>query len=351
MNKNIGPLIINVDSTSLSNNESKLLCSHLIGGVLLFEHNYSDLQQIQSLIKSIKDINENLLIAIDHEGGMVQRFKDNFTLLPSFESIGAVFNKNKLLAEKIAYSSGYVAGFELKKIGIDINFSPVIDLSTSSKVLNGRTFSSSPDVVTRLASQYIQALIDNGIVPTLKHFPGHGCVLSDTHTDISESNLSYEELNVHIDTFKKLHSKFNIPIMTSHIQFNNIAKDPVTTSSDWLIDISKKIFHSKPFFISDDLEMSSISDRYNLSKINILKKSLISGCNMSIVTTMQNKEIIYKKESYSFYQKQYIDMLSELDDIILNSINLPCSDNLTYNEGNMKSYTEAINCLKEYNKF
>ena len=182
--------------------------------------------------------------------------------MPTFSAIGDLYLDDTDLADQIAYSSGYVAGYELKEIGIDVNFSPVVDLSSDSLVLNSRTFSNNSQIVLRLATSYINGLIDNGIVPTLKHFPGHGAVISDTHTDISECNLSLDRLENHISVFKDIHDAYKIPIMTSHISYNRVSSDPVTTSIEWLKQTSKIIFNNKPFFISDDLEMSAITKKY-----------------------------------------------------------------------------------------
>ncbi len=342
----MGPMIVNIDSTELSNQECALLENELIGGVLLFDHNYVDKIQVNDLIKSIKNINDKLVIAIDQEGGRVQRFKNGFTLLPSFSEIGHSYLTDPDLADKIAYSSGYVCGYELKEIGIDVNFSPVIDLSFKSNVLNKRTLSSDPAIVIRLASMYIKGLIDNGITPTLKHFPGHGCVSSDTHLNVSKCEISYNDLMPHISTFKELHNQFMVPIMTSHIIFTEISDSPVTTSNQWLGKLSKDIYKTEPFFISDDLEMAAITDKYsNQSRIDILNKSLESGCNMAIVTTMQNKSIINNNMSYDFYNSEYI---SKNHDILIPKLDkdLLCPNNIIYNEGVTSVYQDAVKCLE-----
>tara|TARA_B100000925_G_C21963802_1_gene454589 strand:- start:52 stop:1104 length:1053 start_codon:yes stop_codon:yes gene_type:complete len=346
MNK-LGPLIINIDSTDISSNEERLLRKKLIGGVILFEHNYLNKKQIKKLIDDIKKINNNILISVDHEGGRVQRFKKEFTNLPSFESIGRVYAKNEKLAEELAYSSGYVAGYELKSIGIDINFSPVIDLSSKSKVLNERTFSSITKIVCKLASKYITGLIDNGIIPVLKHYPGHGLVLSDTHSEICSSELSLNEIDEHMSVFKDITNNLNIPIMTSHIKFTNIDSNPVTTSSKWLKTITKSNFENQIFFISDDLEMSGISKYHtNLSKVEILKQALHSGCSMAIVTTMQDQTLINEKNSYLYYQTEYFDKIQTIN-FKENYINLPCFENIIYNKGSESLYQDSLSKIIE----
>lgn len=345
MNNIQGPLIINLDSTTLLQGEAILLKHQFVGGVLLFAHNYSNAYQMKSLIQDIKNINDKLKIFIDHEGGRVQRFKSDFTHLPSFELIGKIYNSDSNIGKELSYYVGYVAGYELKSLGVDVNFSPVVDLDIDSDVLKGRTFSKDCNDVIALVRPYLNGLIDNGIIPTLKHFPGHGCVTGDTHLDLSESNFSISDINNHIAPFKDIYNEFNIPIMTSHIQFNSISDNPVTTSHEWLNSISKEIFINNPFYISDDLEMKGISKRYpNLSKIKLLEKSLSNGCSMVIVTTMQNQEIINKKKSHEFYWNEYINKLSSIN--YKPDINLQCLTDLSYNKGVMSTYKKAINFIE-----
>ena len=350
MKDNQGYLIINLDSETLLDEEAEVLTNKFIGGVLLFEHNFIHPDQIKSFIDDIKSINSNLLIAIDHEGGRVQRFKKGFTSLPSFNSIGHIYEMDTNLGDKIAYYTGYIAGYELKEVGIDVNFSPVVDLSTNSNVLSSRTFSQSSIDVVRLSLSYIQGLIDNGIIPTLKHYPGHGCVSGDTHTDLMSCNMSWEEIYTHLIVFEKIYNKQDIPIMTSHIQFNSISKKPVTTSSNWLNDIPNQIFGKLPFFISDDLEMLGIKKHYpKLSKLSILEKTLVGGCSMAIVTTMQDKKIIEEKRSYLFYKNEYLDKLNS-QNFHPRNINLPCLHELTYNKGDVNTYRKAIEVVGRHIK-
>tara|TARA_Y100000768_G_scaffold384878_1_gene369803 strand:+ start:5061 stop:6113 length:1053 start_codon:yes stop_codon:yes gene_type:complete len=344
---NFGPLIINLDSTDISSHEISLLNNKLIGGVILFEHNFLNKEQIKKLIDDIKSVNRNILISVDHEGGRIQRFKNEFTKLPSFESIGRIYLKNNKLGEELAYSCGYVAGYELKSIGVDINFSPVVDLSSSSKVLNERTFSSISQTVYKLASKYIIGLMHNGIIPVLKHYPGHGLIVSDTHKEICSSELPLNKIEQHMSVFSDIIDNFNIPIMTSHIHFTNIDSNPVTTSSKWLKEISKNKFKNKIFFISDDLEMSGISKYYNNnSKVEIVKQALDSGCSMVIVTTMQDKIVINKKSSHQFYLTEYLNNM-KADHFKENYINLPCFENIIYNKGTKSLYHNALSNIIE----
>ena len=156
-------------------------------------------------------------------------------------------------------------------------------------------------------------------------------------------------MNDHIYPFKKIHKEFDIPIMTSHIQFNSISNDPVTTSSNWLKNITTDIFDSDPFYISDDLEMKGISKRYpDLSRVKLLEKSLSNGCSMAIVTTMQDQTIINNKKSFQFYKDEYISMIDSIN--YKTDITLQCLADLAYNKGSMSSYKKARDFLKGYIK-
>jgi beta-glucosidase-like glycosyl hydrolase len=161
---------------------------------------------------------------------------------------------------------------------------------------------------------------------------------------------SLDDLYEHLVVFEKIHNKYDIPIMTSHIQFNKISNDPVTTSSTWLKDIPRKVFDKLPYFISDDLEMLGIKKHYpELNRLSILEKTLTSGCSMAIVTTMQDKKIIKEKKSHLFYKNEYLDKLNS-HNINTGHINLPCLDDLLYNRGDMNTYREAIEIMGRHIK-
>jgi len=306
MNK-IPPLIINIDDISLSDNEKEIISHELIGGIIIFSHNYSSISQLQNLIHDIKSINNNILVSIDHEGGRVQRLKNNFTILPSFEDIGRIYSTDKSLALNLSYAAGYIAGYELSNIGFDINYSPVIDIGNeNSKVLQNRTFGNTVQKIYDLSKKYISGSIDSGIIPVLKHFPGHGAVNDDSHTTYCQSDKDFDKMSeTDIRLFKDLFNKFNLPIMTGHIAFSNIDKNIVTYSKKWLIQHSQNIFASKPMFISDDLEMYAAKSNENTASKRVIL-ALEAGCNMIIATTMQQKNIISNKESYLFFLENYL---------------------------------------------
>ena len=297
-----GPLIINIDSPVLSFEEKKLLKNKIIGGVILFSHNHIDFNQTKNLISDIKEIDETILICVDHEGGRVQRLIHGFELLPSFENISQDSNNKEL-----SYEIGKKGSYDLLNVGVDINFSPVIDIygSKNNALLKDRTFGSSINNTITLANEYIKSTLLNKIIPVLKHYPGHGVVTGDTHIEKCESQLKLDDLlDVHLKPFIELYNKYNIPIMTSHIQLSNLDMNIITYSKYWLKEIPKKLFQSKPFFISDDIEMKAALKKNN--KSHNLLSALKSGCDMVIITTMQNDTVIKSKQSYEYFSKNYL---------------------------------------------
>ena len=310
--KNIGPLIINLDDTNLSNDEKNIIKNNLVGGIILFSHNYDSKSQLCKLIDDIRSIKDNIIISIDHEGGRIQRLLKEFTHLPSLEAISNI--KNHELRKKIANQSGYVSGYELSEINIDINYSPVVDINHNKEnnLLKDRTFGNDINNIVLLANEYINGSLECGVLPVLKHFPGHGRVVTDSHTEGCISDVDINELlKTDILPFKSLylnHSKFNLPIMTSHIIYSKVDKFVVTYSKEWLKTQSNLIFKKPPIFISDDVEMYSakVIDNRELSCEERVLLALNAGCRMIIATTMQNNKIIEEKSSYKYFSENYL---------------------------------------------
>mgnify|MGYP003326126052 FL=1 len=228
---------------------------------------------------------------------------DGFTHLPSLESISKIDDLNDKLSA--SYNAGFIGAGELSAMNIDINYSPVIDINHNkkNKLLKGRTFGDDPDMIIRLAESYIKGSLDGGILPVLKHFPGHGRVNTDSHIENCVSKIDLNTLSrTDILPFQELHNKFseyNLPIMTNHIIYPDIDEHITTYSRKWLTNLSASIFNKSPLFISDDVEMfSAISiNNSNISCEDRLLLAMKAGCRLVIATTMQNPKIIDDKLS------------------------------------------------------
>ena len=349
MQKILGPLIINIDGYKLTTEDIELISHPLIGGIILFENNYQSHQQVIDLIDNIRNIKNNLIISIDHEGGRVQRFKKNFTKLPSFEFISKISNPQD--RDRLAMCCGFIAGYELSEIGVNLNYSPVIDiLHPSSRLLKDRTFGSDKRTVIALSMSYIKGIIKAGVLPVLKHYPGHGSVDTDSHTQtcttgISIKNLLDEDLVPFIEILKK----FSLPVMTNHVLYQDIDEMICSYSKKLLNDIPGDIFKLKPIFISDDLEMHA-AKHFNNKIIKCedrVLSALRAGCQYVICTSKLVENIDeYKSSSHYFTENYLSDNL--LNYTRQNHVNIKKLQFITTTGNKMNLYRENLRFIKSY---
>ena len=198
------PLIIDIESTSLSKLDRQRLQHPLVGGLVLFARNWQDRAQLSALCRSIKQLRADLLICVDHEGGRVQRFKtDGLTHLPAMRALGEVWLQDghggqgscAMRATNAATACGYVLGAELRACGLDLSFTPVLDLDFgASGVIGDRAFGRDPRMVSLLAKSLMHGLLQSGMANCGKHFPGHGFVRADSHTDLPVDRRSLKAI-------------------------------------------------------------------------------------------------------------------------------------------------------------
>ena len=277
-----GRLMIDVEGISLSNDDIDLIKNSHVGGIILFERNFESREQIQNLCSNIKEIKEEVLIAVDHEGGKVQRFKEGFTLIPNMQSIGNLIKANREQGISFANDIGWLIAAELVACGIDISFAPVLDLDhDKSTIIGNRSFSTDPEVVTDLAEALILGMQEAGMAATGKHFPGHGGVSGDSHIEAPVDNRDLNEL------FQKDLKPYIVlkdllaGVMTAHLTFPKIDNDAVSFSFFWLNTILREQIGFKGTIFSDDLSMkgADLAGSYS-SKA---QKALDAGCDMLLV--------------------------------------------------------------------
>lgn len=274
--KPIKAAMVSVETTSLSDREKYLLNQYNPLGVTLFKRNIQSPTQLKDLIKSIKECisREDVLIAVDQEGGRVQRLEaPHFRSYLPQASIGALeLNEGK----HASYLQAYLIADELKAMGFNLNYAPVVDVLSkkTGNVLRNRCFSSDEKKVTLLASQMLDAYEKMGIIPCLKHVPGHGHAFVDPHLELPVIDASVQELSKDFYPFKKL-SKQVLMMMTAHIVLKNIDEKPVTQSKKVIDLIIRKEMMYDGFLLSDAIDMKALKGTLSEK----MKNALNAGCD------------------------------------------------------------------------
>lgn len=257
----IGPMMINLDGLELTAEEKILLKHPMVGSVIFFAKNFSTPDQLRALIKSIREIRPEILLAIDHEGGLVQRFqRRGFRTWPALRVYGDVYKMNRDLGLKMAREYAEEMGRELASYSIDINLAPVLDLHTESNVIGAldRAFSAKPEEVIELGAAFINGLSAAGVTAVGKHVPGHGICLGDSHVIKPESDIDLKKLcETHFLPFIELTTKGKLnALMPAHITYTKIDPNNVVSFSDkWLKGIIREKCGEKVALISDCLAM------------------------------------------------------------------------------------------------
>ena len=249
-------------------------------GFILFSRNFKSKKQLVELIKSLKtvSINQAPLIFVDQEGGRVQRFKNNeFIKYPPQKFFGDIYDADKKRAEKLSYINARLIAYELKEVGVDVNCSPVLDVffQNGDEIIGNRSFSSDPEIVTTLAKSYCEGFRDGGILPVIKHFPGHGRANVDSHIDLPIISESLEDLEkIDLVPFRSLKSE-NL-LMVAHILYDNIDQKIAPYSKKLMTSLLEESIKFNGLIISDDLSMLALKG----SIIERTKNCFKGGCDI-----------------------------------------------------------------------
>jgi len=272
----IGPVMIDVEGLSLTTTEKQHINHPNTGAVILFSRNYSSPDQIASLITEIRHARSgNILIAVDQEGGRVQRFQMGFTRLPP----AAAYTESPELAE----SAGWLMAAELLSLGVDFSFAPVLDVDCGiSKIIGDRSFSQDPKLAAQLASLFRKGMNDAGMAATGKHFPGHGAVALDSHLTLPVDNrdlLSILEKDIY--PFKQLISEGLEAIMPAHVVYPQVDSLPAGFSHKWIQQILRTELNFNGVVFSDDLSMEGAVSMGSFTQR--AKLAIDAGCDMVLV--------------------------------------------------------------------
>ena len=281
------PLIIDIAGTVLSNVDRQRLHHPLVGGLILFARNWQSREQLTDLCASIKRLRADLLICVDHEGGRVQRFKtDGFTHLPPMRVLGDLWMKDAMLATNAATACGYVLGAELRACGVDLSFTPVLDLDYGeSSVIGDRAFHRDARVTALLAKSLMHGLLQSGMANCGKHFPGHGFVKADSHTDIPVDNRSLKKIMADdAAPYTWLNSSL-ASVMPAHVIYPKVDTRPAGFSKPWLEDILRQQCRFSGAVFSDDLSMAAarMIDGKLVSYSEAAITALSAGCDLVLL--------------------------------------------------------------------
>ncbi len=285
MNPAIGPVILDVQGHTLTPEDIEILNHPHVGGVIFFSRNYESRAQLSELAKHIKSIRPNLVLCVDQEGGRVQRFVKECTKLPNLSVLGELYDaKTYPLAkvQEIAEKLGYLMALEVRSLGVDLSFAPVLDVDIGvSEIMKGRCFSKDPKLAALLAISYVKGMNKAGMKATGKHFPGHGSVAADSHLALPEDKRTFAQIQNDILPFKSL-IEFGISaIMPAHIVYPNIDPYPVGFSAYWLQSVLRQKLNFKGAIISDDLTMEGASGIGNYARRAHI--ALDAGCDFILV--------------------------------------------------------------------
>jgi beta-N-acetylhexosaminidase len=276
----LGPLMIDVAGSELSGEDRELLGHPLVGGVILFTRNYVDSDQLAALTGAIHAVRTPpLLIAVDQEGGRVQRFKTGFSVLPAARRLGHEFDIEASAALELARRLGWLMAAELRAHGVDLSFAPCVDLDYgASEVIGDRALDARSAVVGQLAVAYAHGMRDAGMAATAKHFPGHGAVVADSHLALPVDRRELADLQDDIAPYRLLIANGLAAVMAAHVVYPAIDARPASFSRRWITQILRGELRFQGAVFSDDLSMggaASVGDLLMRARL-----ALAAGCDM-----------------------------------------------------------------------
>jgi len=287
-----GPLMFDLSGVELTPEESEMLSHPAAGGVILFSRNFESPEQIQELIRQIHALRKpELLIAVDQEGGRVQRFQEGFVRLPPASWFGEMHAKNGKQARKTAQAVGWLMAAELRAVGVDFSFAPVLDLGRgNSKVIGDRSFHAKPTIVTELAHSWMLGVHEAGMAAVGKHFPGHGGVEEDSHHTLPIDSRRPEDIWMDdMLPFSRMIEHGLEAIMPAHVVFEQLSPELAGFSSFWLKDVLRTRLRFQGVIFSDDLTMAAadVAGDYQ----DRARSALDAGCDMILVCNNQDGAI------------------------------------------------------------
>ena len=280
----LGPVMLDIDGLALSPADRDLLREPAVGGVILFARNFESAGQVADLIAEIRAVRRPpLLIAVDHEGGRVQRFRDGFTRIPPMRRVGQEYDRDPDAGLQAARDAGWVIASELRSVGVDLSFAPCVDLDWGvSEVIGDRSFHRNPEAVADLAGAFARGLRSAGMAAVAKHFPGHGAVIADSHLRLPMDRREYGHILDDIRPYERLVANGTIAgVMLAHIIYSEIDAQPAGFSKYWIQQELRARLGFGGAVFCDDLSMKATRDFGSMPQR--AKLALEAGCDMVLV--------------------------------------------------------------------
>ncbi len=276
--------MVGISGTELTPEEKEMLKHPMVGAVILFTRNFEDPIQITQLISDIHQLRQpRLLVAVDHEGGRVQRFRNGFTRLPAARRFGELYDESHDRAKRLSETAGWLMAVELRAVGADFSFAPVLDLDHGvSEIIGDRSFHQDAHAVSELTQSYILGMQKAGMAATGKHFPGHGAVEVDTHLGIATDPRSYSDIEADdLVPFERLIHAGLAGVMPAHVIYSNVDAKPAGFSRFWLQEVLRNRLGFQGVIFSDDLLMEGAAVAGEVWQR--AEAALEAGCDMALV--------------------------------------------------------------------
>ncbi|MFO1427170.1 MAG: beta-N-acetylhexosaminidase [Steroidobacteraceae bacterium] len=276
----LGPLMVDLQGPQLQPEEREMLAHPLVGSVILFTRNYADPAQLTELVAQIHAIRSPaLIVAVDHEGGRVQRFRPGFSLLPPARRIGHEFEAEPRAGLALARELGWLMAAELRAHGVDLSFAPCVDLDYGiSEVIGDRAFHARARAVGELAVAYMHGMRDAGMAATAKHFPGHGAVVADSHHALPVDRRPLEDMVEDMAPYRVLIANGLAGVMVAHVMYPEVEPVPASASPRWIRGILRGELGFQGVVFADDMSMKGAEAIGGI--VERAQRALAAGCDV-----------------------------------------------------------------------
>jgi beta-N-acetylhexosaminidase len=276
----LGCLMVDIAGTELTSDDVRVLTHPMVGSVILFSRNYRDVAQVSALTASIRALRTpHLLIAVDHEGGRVQRFRQGFTALPPARLLGRRFDADRREGLRLTQSVGWLMASELRSVGVDFSFAPCADLDYGvSEIIGDRAFHTEADAVGALAVAYMAGMRDAGMPAIAKHFPGHGAVVADSHVALPVDRREYVDLEADIRPYRLLIENHLPAVMAAHVVYPALDRLPASLSKRWVTGVLREELKFHGCVFADDLTMAGAAAFGDI--IERTRLAIAAGCDV-----------------------------------------------------------------------